>query len=91
MAYPNPLNPARYVLIVTATSLQRFVIPTPALSVYGRFDAMIWSTGNDNHSSLIGAGYWDNDWQHMSRSADRGTIDGKSEDNNGFPTGAVPE
>jgi dienelactone hydrolase len=59
--YPNPLNPKRYVVVMTSNNFASFLMPVRNLAIGGWFDIMIWRAVQ-GHPQLMWAGYWDKNW-----------------------------
>ena len=60
--YPNPLNPKRYVVVMTSNNFTDFTMPARNLGIGGWFDIAVWRSVQ-GHPQLIWAGYWDKNWQ----------------------------
>jgi len=60
--YPNPLNPNRYVVLMTSNNFTDFTMPARNLGIGGWFDIAVWRRPQ-GYPQLIWAGYWDSNWQ----------------------------
>jgi dienelactone hydrolase len=60
--YPNPLNPQRYVVVMTSNNFTDFAMPARNLAIGGWFDIAVWNSVQ-GHPDLIWAGYWNKNWQ----------------------------
>jgi hypothetical protein len=59
MVYPNPLNPKKYVLLITASCFGKFRYPIANPWLEGTFDYAVWN----NDSRLLGFGNFNDQWR----------------------------
>jgi hypothetical protein len=63
--YPNPLNPKRYVVLVSSNSSSIVDLPAPELAHMGSYDVAVWRFDKSKDFQLLGQWYWDKSWRRL--------------------------
>jgi predicted esterase len=63
VAYPNPLNEKRYVVVTSSNDFSTFVLPQPNPAQMAWYDVAVWRS--EGRVFLKWAGYWDNTWTRL--------------------------
>ena len=63
LIYPNPLNPKKYIVLISTNNMDYFDIGEPELSLRGWYDYAVWQIKEKNEINLLDKGFFNEVWQ----------------------------
>ena len=63
LIYPNPLNPKKYIVLISTNNMDYFDIGEPELSLRGWYDYAIWDVKDKSEIKLVDSAFFNEVWR----------------------------